>query len=106
MGVEDLSGEPEEPGFHHRGETDEPTFPEWLEDQDFSLQGDFLWDLRGGLSRNWRKRLEVDDYEIGWLEGVIRSVRLEDGLKLWLAFDPYGIEDLTKYSTTSRLSAH
>ena len=69
-----------------------------MEDQDFSLRGDFLWDLEGGLNRNWRKRLEQDDYEIGWPEGTIRSVRLQDGLRLWLAIDPYGIEVLTKYS--------
>ena len=77
---------------------EEPTFSEWMEDQDFSLQGDFLWDLGGGLSRNWRKRLEQDDWDIGWPEGIIRSVRLPDGLRLWLAIDPYGIDVLTKYS--------
>jgi hypothetical protein len=69
-----------------------------MEDQDFSLRGDLLWNLEGGLSRNWRKRLEQDDCEIGWPEGTIRSVRLQDGLRLWLAIDPYGIEVLTKYS--------
>jgi hypothetical protein len=95
--VETLSEEPDQPIFH-RGEAEEPTFSEWMEDQDFSLRGDFLWDLEGGLSRNWRKRLEQDDYEIGWPKGTIRSVRLPDGLRLWLAIDPYGIEVLTKYS--------
>jgi hypothetical protein len=92
-----LSGEPDQPIFH-RGEAEEPTFSEWMEDQDFTLQGDFLWDLEGGLSRNWRKRLEQDDYEIGWPEGAIRSVRLSDGPRLWMAIDPYGIDVLTKYS--------
>jgi hypothetical protein len=101
--VETLSEEPDQPIFH-RGEAEEPTFSEWMEDQDFSLRGDFLWDLEGGLSRNRRKRLEQDDYEIGWPEGTIRSVRLPDGLRLWLAIDPYGIEVLTKYSR-SDLSA-
>jgi hypothetical protein len=95
--VETLSEEPDQPIFH-RGEAEDPTFSEWMEDQDFSLRGDFLWDLEGGLSRNWRKRLEQDDYEIGWPEGTIRSVRLQDGLRLWMAIHPSGTEVLTKYS--------
>lgn len=98
-----MSGEPDQPIFH-RGEAEVPTFSEWMEEQDFTLRGDFLWDLEGGLSRNWRKRPEQDDYEIGWPEGAIRSVRLSDGPRLWMAIDPYGIDVLTKYSR-SDLSA-
>src|SRR5215208_2005469 len=94
--VETLSEEPDQPIFH-RGEAEEPTFSEWMDDQDFSLRGGFLWDLEGGLSRNWRTRAEHDDYESAWREGTVRPVRLPDGLRLWRAIHPSGTGVLTKY---------
>jgi hypothetical protein len=88
--VETLSGEPEHPGFH-RGR---------FEDQRlFELLGDY--DLGGGLSPDWRKRVEIDDYEIGWPEGLIRSVRLPNGYTLWMALDKSGIDVLTRYSRST-----
>jgi hypothetical protein len=66
--VETLSGEPEHPGFH-RGRFEDQRLFELLRD----------YDLGGGLSPDWRKRVEKDDYEIGWPEGLIRSVRLPNG---------------------------
>ncbi len=60
--METLSGEPKHPGFH-RGRLDDQLL--------FELLGDY--DLGGGLSPDWRKRVEIDDYEIGWPELYERS---------------------------------
>jgi hypothetical protein len=92
---------PEEPehtnsvNLHCFGE--ELTLPELLDD--------CLSELRArGLSSDWQKRPEIDDYEIGMPEGDVRSVRLPSGQTLWLVFDPCGIDVLDKYTRTDLAS--
>ena len=40
---------------------------------------------------------EIDDYEIRWPEGDVRSVRLPNGQTLWPVFDRYGVDVLQNH---------
>src|SRR5215208_5741786 len=96
----DDTDRPQEHQLEGRSTSRKPKRPRFLGDGTISeslpeLVESCLNGLSGEeLTPNWRKRLEIDDYEIGWPEGKVRSVQLPNGQTLWLAFDPYGIEVL------------